>query len=163
LQEEVDNRTVTLMISTTKLTSKVLEKAVEKYLNHRKAKKADKSHSKPCGKQTLKELIKQNAGVSNIEITEDNIKGFDRVARKYGVDYAVKKVVPDDKTEPIKFLVFFKARDADALTQAFDEFVKKKQKDKNKTSVLDKLKKLKIPKLHKKKEKELEKEKGPEL
>ena len=41
-----------------------------------------------------------------------NIKDFDRVARKYGIDYAVKK----DTTEEIpKYLVFFKARDGDAL------------------------------------------------
>ena len=42
------------------------------------------------------------------------------VARKYNVDFAVKK---DKTTEPPKYLVFFKGRDADAVAQAFKEFV----------------------------------------
>ena len=64
------------------------------------------------GKQSVKELLGQNAGVSNIEITEGNIKAFERVAAKYNVDFAVKK---DKTVSPPKYLVFFKARDADVL------------------------------------------------
>ena len=75
------------------------------------AAKARAAPEKPTGKQTVKQLIGQNQGVSNIEITDSNIKSFERVARKYGVDFALKK----DKSGDIpKYLVFFKARDADA-------------------------------------------------
>ena len=72
--------------------------------------------------------MKQNAGVSNIEITEGNIKAFESTAKKYGIDFALKK----DATEtPPRYLVFFKGRDADALTAAFKEFsAKKLTKDK---------------------------------
>ena len=35
--------------------------------------------------------MKQNAGVSNIEITKDNIKAFESTAKKYGIDFALKK------------------------------------------------------------------------
>ena len=63
--------------------------------------------------------MKQNAGVSNIEITDGNIKSFERVARKYGVDFALKK---DTTSQPPRYLVFFKSRDADALTAAFAEY-----------------------------------------
>ena len=59
-------------------------------------------------------------GVSSIEVTDSNIKSFERVARKYNVDFAVKK---DRGREPPKYLVFFKGRDADVLSQAFKEFV----------------------------------------
>ena len=73
----------------------------------------------------MKQLIWQNQGVSNIEITDSNIKSFERVARKYGVDFALKK----DKSGDIpKYLVFFKARDADALTAAFREYTAKEVK-----------------------------------
>lgn len=73
----------------------------------------------------MKQLIGQNQGVSNIEITDSNIKSFERVARKYGVDFALKK----DKSGDIpKYLVFFKARDADALTAAFREYTAKEVK-----------------------------------
>jgi hypothetical protein len=91
---------------------------------------------KPVGKQSVKELVGQNQGVSNIEINDRNIKDFERVARKYGVDYAVKK---DRTTAPPKYLVFFKARDADALTAAFDEYSRQALQKKDRSSIVQKL------------------------
>ena len=94
MQEEVENRAVTLVISATKLTGRLLKAAILKYLASRKEKRLQKARAapeKPTGKQTVKQLIGQNQGVSNIEITDSNIKSFERVARKYGVDFAVKK------------------------------------------------------------------------
>ena len=86
----------------------------------------------PQGKQTLKQLMKQNAGVSNIEITEGNIKAFESTAKKYGIDIALKK----DATEsPPRYLVFFKGRDADVLTAAFKEFSAKKLTQEQKPSI----------------------------
>ncbi len=160
MQEEVESRSVTLVISTSKLTGRALKAAVDKYLAHRKAKKADKANCKPTGKQTVKQLVGQNAGVSNIEVTESNIKGFDRVARKYGVDYAIKK----DKTGDIpKYLVFFKARDADALTAAFTEYTNKKERNRNKPSVIKMLRALRVPDLKHDKSKVRNKDKGLEI
>lgn len=93
----------------------------------------------PKGKQTVKQLIGQNQGVSNIEINDPSIRDFERIARKYGVDYAVKK---DRSTSPPKYLIFFKARDADALTAAFSEYTQRKVKKADRSerpSVLEKL------------------------
>lgn len=93
----------------------------------------------PKGKQTVKQLIGQNQGVSNIEINDPSIRDFERIARKYGVDYAVKK---DRSASPPKYLIFFKARDADALTAAFSEYTQKKVKKADRSerpSVLAKL------------------------
>ena len=159
MQEEVENRTVSLAIRSSKLTADVLKKAITKYLAYRKEKSKAKAVMKPTGKQTVKELIGQNQGVSNIEITEKNIKGFDRVARKYGVDYAVKK---DTSGEIPKYLVFFKARDADALTAAFTEFASKK-KNREKPSVIKLLRDLKAPEIAKDAQRVRHKEKGLEL
>ena len=63
---------------------------------HRKEKKLEKQRSRdapvvPHGKQTVKQLGGQNQGISNIEITDPYSKEFEKIARKYGVDYAVKK------------------------------------------------------------------------
>ena len=144
MQEEVENRAVTLVISATKLTARLLKAAILKYLASRKEKKLAKARAapeKPTGKQTVKQLIGQNQGVSNIEITDSNIKSFERVARKYGVDFALKK----DKSGDIpKYLVFFKARDADALT-AFKEYTAKevRRASKDRPSVLEQLRALK--------------------
>ena len=122
MQEEVENRTVTLTISGAKLTGRTLKWAIRQFLNHHsksQAKKAQAAAITPRGKQSVAELVGQNQGVQNIEISDKNIKDFDRVARKYGIDYAVKK----DTTEEIpKYLVFFKARDGDALNAAFREY-----------------------------------------
>ena len=159
MQEEVENRTVSLAIRSSKLTADVLKKAITKYLAYRKEKSKAKAIMKPTGKQTVKELIGQNQGVSNIEITEKNIKGFDRVARKYGVDYAVKK---DTSGEIPKYLVFFKARDADALTAAFTEFASK-EKNREKPSVIKHLRDLKAPEIAKDVARVRHKEKGLEL
>ena len=129
MQEEVENRTVSLAIRSSKLTADVLKKAITKYLAYRKEKSKAKAVMKPTGKQTVKELIGQNQGVSNIEITEKNIKGFDRVARKYGVDYAIKKTV--DENGKSRYMLFFKGRDEDAIIQAFQEYTKKVAEIKN--------------------------------
>ena len=121
------------------MTANVLKSAISKYLAYRKEKKREGS-VKPCGKQSAKQLVGQDQGVTNIEITDKNIKDFERIARKYGVDFALKK----DKTGEIpKYLVFFKARDADALTAAFKEYTAKTDRKKERPSVLKKLRKFK--------------------
>ena len=118
MQEEVENRTLTLVVSGTKFTGRMFKAAISKYMAHRKEKKLEKQRSRdalvvPHGKQTVKQLVGQNQGISNIEITDPSIKEFEKIARKYGVDYAVKK---DRSSSPPKYLIFFKGRDADALT-----------------------------------------------
>lgn len=71
------------------------------------------------GKQTLRQLMKHNTGVSNIEITDQNIRAFSVTAKKYGIDFALKK---DTSGDIPRYLVFFKGRDADVITAAFREF-----------------------------------------
>ena len=144
MQEEVEKRTLTLVVSGTKFTGRLFKAAISKYMAHRREKKLVKQRSRdspvtPKGKQTVKQLIGQNQGVSNIEINDPSIKDFERIARKYGVDYAVKK---DRSASPPKYLIFFKARDADALTAAFSEYTQKKVKKADRSerpSVLEKL------------------------
>ena len=131
MQEEVENRTLTLVVNGTKFTGRLFKAAICKYLAHRKEKKLNKQRSrdapvKPQGKQTVKQLIGQNQGVSNIEITDPSIKEFEK----------------DRSSSPPKYLIFFKGRDADALTAAFTEYTGKKVKKAEKTerpSVLAKL------------------------
>ena len=141
MQEEVENKTLTLVINGSKLTGRMLKSAISKYLAHRKEVKHQKRQSRDSpvkhhGRQTVKQLIGQDQGVSNIEINDPSIKEFDRIARKYGVDYAIKR---NRSSNPPKFLVFFKSRDADALTAAFNEYAGKKVKKASRPSVLQRL------------------------
>lgn len=117
MQEEIENKSIALSIKTAKLTANVLKAALLKALAEME--KTQKNPKVYKGKQSVKQLVRQSAGVSNIEITDGNIKSFERVARKYGVDFALKK---DSTTQPPRYLVFFKSRDADALTAAFAEY-----------------------------------------
>lgn len=86
MQEEVTQKTIALVIKTSKLSASVLKAAMRIYLNHQKQ-KSQKSH----GKTSVKKLVGEGVGVSSIEVTDSNIKSFERVARKYNVDFAVKK------------------------------------------------------------------------
>ena len=113
MQEEVTQKTIALVIKTAKLDANVLKAAMRMYLNHRRQ-KAQKTH----GKTSVKKLVGEGVGVSFIEVTDGNIKSFEWVARKYNVDFAVKK---DKTTDPPKYVVFFKGRDADAVAQVFKE------------------------------------------
>ena len=119
MQEEVENRTVNLAISTTKLTARGILRLALKGLSYIKRKSRKSAAKKPIGKQTIQQLSGQNQGVTNIDISKTDLKGFEKYARKYGVDYAITK---DKSVLPPKYLVFFKARDADAMTAAFNAY-----------------------------------------
>ena len=128
MQDEINEKVVALSVKGAKLTAEMLQKAIKAMLAQAKK----QQEKQPHGKQTLKQLAKQNAGLSNIEITEGNIKAFEHTAKKYGIDFALKK----DSTEtPPRYLVFFKGRDADALTAAFKEFSAKKLTQEQKPSI----------------------------
>ena len=68
MQEEVENRTVNLAISTTKLTFRTIVNGYNAWKRHHQAKVAQKTAQLPVGKQSIKELIGQNQGVSSIPI-----------------------------------------------------------------------------------------------
>lgn len=157
MQEEVTQKTIALSIQTAKLTASVLQKALKKMLESQKKKKP-RLHQ---GKQTLRQLMKHNTGVSNIEITDENIKAFEHTAKKYGVDFALKK---DISTQPPRYLVFFKGRDADVLTAVFKEFSAKNLDREKKPSIRKLLSQMREKaKQHSQREKVKTKERGQEL
>lgn len=141
MQEEIENRTVNLAISTTKLTARGIIRLAAKGLAYikRKSREAALKNEKPDGRQTIQQLIGQNQGVTNIDISQTDLKGFEKYARKYGVDYAITK---DKSVFPPKSLVFFKARDADAMTAAFNAYSAEVLAKSKRPSTLSKLHKL---------------------
>ena len=84
----------------------------------RKIAKHYRAKQTPHGKQSVKKLMAHGASASSIELSGDT-KLFDRVARKWNVDYAFYKTGPD------KYLLFFKAGQADAMTACFSEYSKR--------------------------------------
>ena len=164
MQEEVSTKIVAIAIRGGKIGAEVLEKALKKFVQE--LEKAQKTASQPKtyrGKQTVKHLVSQNAAISNIEVTDGNIKSFDRTAKKYGIDYALKK---DMSELPPRYIVFFKGRDVDVMTQAFKEFssktVKRQEKPPLRQQLSKQIQKAKENK-HREKEKVNTKERGVEL
>ena len=141
MQEEVENRTINLAISTTKLTGRTIVAGIRKYLQHREKVKAQKARDTAVhGKQTVKQLLAQNQGATNVEIDKSGIKDFERLAKKYGVDFAVRK---DKSVDPPRYLVFVRSKDADALDAICKEHQARALTKDKKPSVLAQLKKFK--------------------
>lgn len=123
------------------MTASVLKTMLAKYLAAQKGKaqvkrqarqQEERSDAGYLGKTTLRELQKQGDKLSNIEITDQNIRSFERVARKYDLSFALKK---DATQDPPKYIVFFRGRDADVLQQAFMEYTRLEAKLEQKPSI----------------------------
>jgi len=120
VNDQISEKNVCLVIKGGKLTGKTLTMAMKHYL-----KAIKKTGAPPKGKQSVKQLVQQGQGLESIDITTDNIKSFESSARKYGIDFSVKR---DNTEKPPKYLVFFKSKDAPALTEAFKDFTAKEAK-----------------------------------
>ena len=135
MQEDIEHRSVTLIVNGAKFSGRMLKSAIRAYMGYRKekhrehrAEKQAKGNVVPHGKMTVKRLAEQNQGMSSFEMQKDDgIRQFERVCRKYGVDYAVRQV----KGDKPKYIIFFKGRDQDAIKAAFTEFMDQQVKKQN--------------------------------
>jgi hypothetical protein len=128
IHEDVDHKSAVLIMKGGKITGRLLAKAMSAALRQLR-----KSRDAP-GRKSFKQLSKDGS-LQNIEITDGNIKAFEPIARKYGVRY---KLVKDVSETPPKWLVFFRAKDVDAMTAAFKDFSHKMLKrEAEKPSVRD--------------------------
>lgn len=128
MQDEVNEKVVALSIKTSKLTAEVLQKAIKALLRKGKGQLSKAPH----GKVTMRQLMKPGEKVANIEITDDNIKAFDPIAKKNGLTYNVKRI---DDGRPPTYLVSFRGKDIDVMTEAFREFSAKKLSREKKPSI----------------------------
>jgi len=133
--EQIIDKCVALSMRGTKATGRLLAQAMQAFLR-----KVKQPHYKQ-GKQSLKSLSKGGVSLADIEISGENIGTFKQTARKYGIDYSLKK---DSSQDPPRWVVFFKAKDDKAIQAAFNEYAKATLKQKSKKeSMLDKLDKSK--------------------
>ena len=143
VDREIANKSVNIAIKMLKpeldQLMKGLSKAVQAPVKAAGKAAVNKIHS-TTGKQSVKTLIRQ--GVSSIPLADEGLKDFQKIAKKYGVDFAVVK---DKEASPPVYTVFFKAKDTDAITRILQDYSAKQVKKPSveKTSVLEKLKKFK--------------------
>ena len=156
MQEDIENKVVVLIENCSKLTASELRRALKKVLAQVKnghSQKLPKQEKVAHGKMTVKELAAKDRGMQSIEVNDSNIGSFNRIARKYGIDFAPFKVKGENR-----YLVFFKAPDADAMTAAFTEYTQKQVRKASRPSILQKLELFKAQVKHPKKEKTRHKE-----
>ena len=84
VDEDVSRRTIAVSIKASKLTARGLAYVLGGL--GRKIKKAHRARQTPHGKQTVRQLMGQGAATNSIEVEAPAL--FDRVARKWNVDYA---------------------------------------------------------------------------
>lgn len=128
MQDEINEKVIALYIKTGKLTAEVLQKAIKAVLKKGKGQLTKAPH----GKVTMRQLMKPGEKVTNIEITDQNIRAFDPIAKKNGLDYNVKKI---ENGKPPTYLVSFRGKDIDVMTEAFREFSAKKLSRDKKPSI----------------------------
>lgn len=140
MQDEIDQKTVAFSVSTTKFTGNTLFKLAQ-YFAKKSIELEQEVKSPPIkhGKQSVKRLGKQNDGMTSVKISTENIKCFEKHARKYGVDFALKK---DSNVDPPKYTIFFKAKENDSIQYALQDFSKEMMNKSKKPSVSQQVKQI---------------------
>lgn len=159
MQDEVNEKVISICINGGKISARILKNSVSKALadmeqeekrkqQNQRERKNQRQHKKSMkkeqierqgaykGKQSIRKLKAQNFELSNIAITGNNIKSFEKYARKYNIDYSLQK---NRSAEPPQYFVFFKAKDVDSMTAAFKEYTGWQMKKSNKVSIRKKL------------------------
>lgn len=141
MQEEVENKTLTLIVNGGKFTGRLLKAAISKYMAHLKEAKVEKRRKRETrvvhrGKQTVKQLTRQNQGSPTSTFRTRKSGSLSGLPGSTAWINAVKK---DRSTSPPKYMIFFKGRDADAITAAFQEYMGRKLRRETQPSVLERL------------------------
>lgn len=142
MEEEVNQRVATMIVSTSKMSVGVLARAMQRFLANehqalnQHALERQNAKAQEHGKMKFKDLMAQNAGAESMDIKTSNLRTFDKVARKYNIDYAIKK---DATVDPPRYFIFFKPRDREAMLLAFKEFMEKNDQKQKKKSMKQKL------------------------
>ena len=135
MQEELEQRTVSVTVQAAKLSGRVLKAAIAAALR-----KMEQERNTPkVGRNTMKRLAGRDGGTNTIEVS-GRIRSFERYARKHQVRYHIEKEVGAD---PPRWTVYFKANQVDALTAGFKEYTKKDLSRESRPSMLAKLHKFK--------------------
>ena len=136
MQEEIERKTVCLVIKGAKLTTELfasgIKKAFETGLNV-----THKEHEKH-GEMKLEDLVGKGRGAKSVDVKEGDLGSFRKIASKYNVDYSIKQ--GKDENGKNIFYVFFQAKDESVIQSALKEFVKKNETKEIKKSLRQELK-----------------------
>ena len=112
--ESGTRKTIDLSVKAEKITSDVLRLAMQEFVSGKAEKK---------GRMTYKQLqAKSPSKLDSIEVDDSNIGDFLNIARKYDIDFALKR---DKSTSPPTYHVFFSAAKTEDFKRAFTEYTDK--------------------------------------
>ena len=135
MQEDIEQRSISISIQAAKLSGRVLRSAIAAALR-----KMEQERNTPkVGRNSMKRLAGRDGGSNTIEVT-GRIRSFERYARKHQVLYHIEK---EPGTDPPRWTVYFKANQADALTAAFKEYTRKDLERDGRPSLLTQLRRFK--------------------
>ena len=119
MQEEVEQRTITLAVSATRFTGRILKEAITRHVQSAKTHSREHMSTK-TGRVTMRQLQKQYGELRSVTVDDNSTRQFERIARKYHVQYKVYR------REKGKYQIFFKAPNDEAMQSAFQEYAAKK-------------------------------------
>ena len=131
MQDEINEKVIGIIAQAGKLTADVVQQAIQKTLAElqKSGQQLNKTPTVRHGEQTMKQLAAQNAGLSSVELTDPKLQLLKRELKKSGVDFSPVKAGKG------KYVLFFKGRDADAITHAFNQYSQKIVKQAQKPSI----------------------------
>ena len=163
MQEEVNSKTVAISVQASKVSMQTMLKVaqaaikdIENKKKEQKSKSLNKDNQITKKKMSVNEFTQKYDGLKTVEIDDSNIKSFEKYARKYNLEYALKK---DKTTNPPTFVIFFKGKDTDMISRAFKEMINDNMVTK-KPSLIETLRKFseKVPGINKDKTRHKHKE-----
>lgn len=127
MQDEIEQKTISLSVTAGKFTAKVFYDCLKKYLENK---------ATPMGKQSLRKLKNHGEGLDKVDVDSVGLKEFKRSARKYNVAFSVTK---ERGSDPPKYLIHFKGKDENAINSAMRDALSKVVEKESKTPLLEKL------------------------
>lgn len=159
MEEQVNQKTISMAIQSSKSAGRALVTVLQMYERHikeveresiqkqnqkqaqKQTKKAQKAQNKVGPqKMKIKELVGTGSGIGKVQLKDDDIKKFERVARKYGVKYSINK---DKTSKPPTYYFFFQSKDTEVINKAFQDFLGKQLKREKKPTIAQTLQKFK--------------------
>lgn len=118
MQEYVQEKSVAIVMTGTRLTGRLMFKAVKGLLSIPGRRKRTLHH----GKQSLKQLQKHGKGISTADVAYDGgMRLFRKTMRKYHINYTLQR----DKTvtgPKKKWILYFHGDSPDVVNQALKDF-----------------------------------------
>lgn len=136
MQEYIHERSAAIVMRGTRLTGGLFLKALRSLSNRVKNPKLHR------GKQSLGQLVRHSKTIDSVNINDPGMKLFERIARKYHVNYTIRVDKTAAKGAPKKYIMLFHADQRELINTAFKEFTAKmmhRKQTKSRPSILRQL------------------------